>query len=71
MKKVLDKDLEKAVDVIVNESETPAADIVGLLRETQDASGVKVCTAVTITDPAYVAIKAPKPPAATSKKEEK
>lgn len=48
MKKVLDKDLEKAIEGM------SAAEVVELLREKQDASGIKVCMNVNENDPAYV-----------------
>ncbi|GAG79877.1 unnamed protein product [marine sediment metagenome] len=56
MRKVLDKDLEKAIEGIVMESKnskTAAAAIVETLRKTQDAGGMKVCQNVTVGDPAY------------------
>jgi hypothetical protein len=44
MKKVLDKDLEKAIAAIIkSDSKKPATEIVELLRKTQDAGGMKVC----------------------------
>ena len=46
MQKVLDKDLEKAIETIIKASmseKDAAHEIVESLRETQDASGVKVC----------------------------
>lgn len=53
MKKVLDKALEARIAEIVGESEIPAEDIVALLRELQDASGIKVCQNVSEKDIAY------------------
>jgi hypothetical protein len=47
MKKVLDQELEMAI-----KKKTPS-EVIALLKELQDASGLKVCTAVTTTDPAY------------------
>ena len=55
MKKVLDKDLEKKVEGIISKGKSgeSAAQIILLLKELQDASGVKICTAITVTDVAY------------------
>ena len=54
MKKVLDKDLERKIDGIVEgDGEDRAAEIIAVLKGLQDASGLKVCTAVTKTDVAY------------------
>lgn len=52
MKKVLDKDLEKKIATLKG-----ADEIVALLKELQDASGLKVCQNVTKTDLAYREVK--------------
>ena len=51
MKKVLDKDLEKAI------AGMEAAEIVALLKGLQDAGGLKVCQNVSKTDLAYQEVK--------------
>jgi len=56
MKKVLDKELEKKLQGIIEEG-GDASQIIVTLKELQDASGLKVCTAVTKTDPAYRPVK--------------
>jgi len=53
MKKVLDKDLETKIKGIIKESKTAASDIVALVKELQDANGVKVCQNVSKEDLAY------------------
>lgn len=55
MIKVLDKDLEKKVGKIIGENKKgdAASEIIQLLRGLQDASGVKICTAITVTDSMY------------------
>jgi len=58
MKKVLDKALEKKVAGIIEvKGSEAAASVIDLFKELQDASGVKICTAVTKTDPAYMEVK--------------
>jgi len=47
MKKVLDKALEKKIEGM------KPPEIIATLKELQDASGLKICTAVTKTDPAF------------------
>ncbi len=47
MKKVHDQALQAAL-----EGKTPE-EVIALLKKLQDASGLKVCTAITVTDPAY------------------
>ena len=51
MKKVLDKDLEAKIKGM------KSGEVISLFKELQDASGLKVCTAITKTDPAYKEIK--------------
>lgn len=51
MKKVLDKALEKKIVGM------EALEVVALLKELQDASGLKVCQNVTKGDPAYLELK--------------
>lgn len=53
MKKVHDKALEAKIKGIIKESTEPEVDIVNLLKGLQDASGVKICQNVTLTDPTY------------------
>ncbi len=46
MQKVLDKDLEKTLEITIKESKdskAAAAAVVEVLRKTQDAGGMKVC----------------------------
>lgn len=60
MKKVLDKDLEKKVGGIIVDAESPkeaASNIVTTLKELQDASGLKICQAVSKEDVAYREVK--------------
>ena len=60
MKKVLDKALERKFGMVIGAAEdkkAAASQIIGILKELQDASGVKVCTAVTKTDVAYREVK--------------
>ncbi len=57
MKKVLDKDLEKKIASIIKSSDFPAEEIVALLAEIQDASGLKVCQNVSKDDLAYKEVK--------------
>ena len=47
MKKVLDAALEKKL------AGKKASEIIALLKELQDASGLKICQNITITDKAY------------------
>ena len=51
MKKVLDKDLEKKIKGM------GASETVALLKELQDAGGIKICQNVTVTDIAYKEVK--------------
>jgi hypothetical protein len=51
MKKVLDKDLEKKITGM------KPAEVIELLRELQDGSGIKICQNVTKTDAAYREVK--------------
>lgn len=51
MKKVLDKDLEKAIKGM------PASEVVAFFKHLQDSSGLKVCNVVTKSDPAYKEVK--------------
>ncbi len=51
MKKVLDKDLEKKITGM------KPPEVIALLKELQDASGIKVCQNVTKTDVAYREVK--------------
>lgn len=54
MKKVLDKALEAKIEEIIKENKKDApAEIVALLKELQDANGVKVCQNVSVEDVAY------------------
>lgn len=54
MIKVLDKELERKFKAIIKGNEQGAAsEIVQTLKGLQDASGVKVCKAVTVTDSMY------------------
>ena len=54
MKKVLDKELEKAIaGIIKGNPKNSATEIVAFFKELQDASGLKVCQNVTNTDVAY------------------
>ena len=57
MKKVLGTDLEAKIGGIIEEGEDAPSKIIQLLRDLQDSSGVKICTAVTETDPAYKEVK--------------
>ena len=58
MKKVLDKDLEKKIGEIIEvEGDGAAPTIVGLMKELQDSSGVKVCQNVSKDDVAYKEVK--------------
>lgn len=54
MRKVLDKDLEKKIKGIVGEK---AIEVVLLLKEIQDAGGMKVCQNVSKDDIAYKELK--------------
>ncbi len=47
MKKVLDKALEEKIEGMTPE------EVIALLKELQDASGIKICQNVTVTDKAY------------------
>lgn len=51
MKKVLDVALEKKI------TDKTAAQIIAIFKELQDASGLKVCQAVSKTDAAYREVK--------------
>ena len=53
MRKVLDKDLEKAFASIIESENSAAEAIVAFLKETQDAGGLKVCQNVSKDDAAY------------------
>jgi len=56
MKKVHDATLEAVVEDIIaqcEDSEDAAAHVVELLRELQDANGIKVCQNVSVEDLAY------------------
>ena len=54
MIKVLDTALEMKIGEIIKENKKDAAaDIVALLRELQDANGVKICQNVSAEDVAY------------------
>lgn len=60
MKKVLDKALEKKVEAIIGGAETSkaaASQVIGILKELQDAGGLKICQNVTKTDLAYREVK--------------
>ena len=52
MKKVLDKALEIRIDGMIEDGKS-GVDIVNLLKDIQDASGLKVCQNITAGDPAY------------------
>ncbi len=56
MNKLLDKDLEYKIAGVLKEG-GKASEVVEILRNLQDASGLKICTAVTKTDPAYKEVK--------------
>lgn len=56
MKKVLDRALERKIDGIIKDG-GKAPEIVAFLKELQDASGVKVCQAVSKEDVAYREVK--------------
>ena len=51
MKKVSEQELEKTIGEIMQKGD--AADIVGLLKELQDASGLKICQNPNSDDLAY------------------
>ena len=55
MIKVLDKELEAKVEEIIedNTKATAAPKIIQLLKDLQDASGVKICRAVNVNSSAY------------------
>ena len=47
MKKVLDKDLEKKIEGM------GASEVIALLKELQDAGGIKICQNINVADSAY------------------
>jgi hypothetical protein len=55
MNKIWEVSLEKKIAEIMKKGK--ASDIVGLLKDLQDASGLKICQNVTIGDPMYKEIK--------------
>ena len=58
MKKVLDQELEKKIEQIIQkDSKKAPQQILLTLKDLQDASGLKVCTAITKTDVAYREVK--------------
>ena len=56
MKKVLDKDLERRINGIIEDG-GKASEVVMVLKGLQDAGGVKICQNISKEDPAYKEVK--------------